>query len=79
MLKDFDPVRSSTLSEQVAKRLATRIAAVTGVLTNNSLLQLSSARALNVGHPSLQEALASLPFSGSYVAEQPSTNFSSPG
>ena len=71
----------STLSEQVAKRLAARIAAGDWKPGEKLPSEAELCKALNIGRSSLREALTSLAFiglirvragGGSYVAEQPS-------
>jgi GntR family transcriptional repressor for pyruvate dehydrogenase complex len=84
MLKGLDPVSRSTLSEQVAKRLAARITAGDWQPGEKLPSEAELCKALNIGRSSLREALTSLAFiglirvragGGSYVAEQPSVYF----
>jgi GntR family transcriptional repressor for pyruvate dehydrogenase complex len=87
MLKDFGPVSRSTLSEQVAKRLAARI--IAGDWNPGAKLpsEAELCKAFNVGRSSMREALTSLAFiglirvlagGGSYVADRPSAYFTTP-
>ena len=87
MLKGLDPVTRSTLSEQVAKRLAARIASGDWRPGDKLPSEAKLCKALDVGRSSLREALTSLAFiglirvlagGGSYVAEHPSAYFTSP-
>ena len=75
----------STLSEQVAKRLAARITAGDWQPGQKLPSEAELCKALNIGRSSLREALTSLAFiglirvragGGSFVAEQPSVYFS---
>jgi GntR family transcriptional repressor for pyruvate dehydrogenase complex len=81
MVKGLDPMSRSTLSEQVAKRLAARIAAGDWKPGEKLPSEAELCKALSIGRSSLREALTSLAFiglirvragGGSYVAEQPS-------
>jgi GntR family transcriptional repressor for pyruvate dehydrogenase complex len=85
MVKGLDPMSRSTLSEQVAKRLAARITAGDWQPGQKLPSESELCKALNIGRSSLREALTSLAFiglirvragGGSYVAEQPSVYFS---
>jgi GntR family transcriptional repressor for pyruvate dehydrogenase complex len=87
MVKGIDPVSRSTLSEQVAKRLAARITSGEWQPGEKLPSEAELCKAFDVGRSSLREALASLAFiglirvragGGSYVAEQPSAYFTSP-
>jgi GntR family transcriptional repressor for pyruvate dehydrogenase complex len=82
----LSPVPRSTLSEQVAKRLAARITAGDWKPGGKLPSEAELSKAFNVGRSSLREALSSLAFiglirvrtgAGSYVAEQPSAYFTS--
>jgi GntR family transcriptional repressor for pyruvate dehydrogenase complex len=84
MVKCIDPVSRSTLSGQVAKRLAARITSGQWQPGERLPSEAELCKALDVGRSSLREALASLAFiglirvragGGSYVAEQPSAHF----
>ncbi len=84
LLNGLDPVPRSTLSEQVAKRLAARIAAGDWKPGEKLPSESELCRAFNVGRSSLREALTSLASiglirvragGGSYVADQPSAYF----
>ncbi|HVJ04428.1 MAG TPA: FadR/GntR family transcriptional regulator [Candidatus Saccharimonadales bacterium] len=86
-LDGLDPVPRATLSEQVAKRLAARIAAGDWKPGEKLPSEAELCKAFNVGRSSLREALTSLAFiglirvragGGSYVADQPSAYFTSP-
>lgn len=81
MLKGLDPMARSTLSEQVAKRLAARITAGDWKPGEKLPSEAELRKTLNIGRSSLREALTSLAFiglirvragGGSFVAEQPS-------
>ncbi len=87
LLDSLDPVPRTTLSEQVAKRLAARITAGDWQPGAKLPAETELCKAFNVGRSSLREALSSLAFiglirvragGGSYVAEQPSAYFTSP-
>jgi GntR family transcriptional regulator, transcriptional repressor for pyruvate dehydrogenase complex len=87
MVNGIDPVSRSTLSEQVAKRLAARITSGEWQPGEKLPSEAELCKAFDVGRSSLREALASLAFiglirvragGGSYVAEQPSAYFTSP-
>lgn len=87
MVKGIDPVSRSTLSEQVAKHLASRITSGEWLPGEKLPSEAELCKAFDVGRSSLREALASLAFiglirvragGGSYVAEQPSAYFTSP-
>jgi GntR family transcriptional repressor for pyruvate dehydrogenase complex len=80
-LSNIAPLPRATLSEQVAKQLASRISA--GVWQPGEKLpsELELCKAFKIGRSTLREALSSLAFigmirvragGGSYVAEQPS-------
>ena len=82
----FEPLPRATLSEQVAKRLAARIAAGDWQPGEKLPSEAELCKAFNVGRSSLREALTSLAFiglirvrpgGGSFVAEQPSASFTS--
>src|SRR5208282_2354928 len=81
LLNGLDPLHRTTLSEQVAKHLATRITAGDWRPGEKLPSEAELCKAFNVGRSSLREALTSLTFiglirvragGGSYVAEQPS-------
>lgn len=87
LAKSFAPVSRATLSEQVAKRLAVRIA--TGEWQPGEKLpsEAELCTAFDIGRSTLREALTSLAFiglirmragGGSFVAEHPSVYFTSP-
>jgi len=85
-LDKLQPVPRSTLSEQVAKRLAARITAGDWKPGEKLPSEAELCKAFSVGRSSLREALTSLAFiglirvragGGSYVAEQPSAYFTS--
>jgi GntR family transcriptional repressor for pyruvate dehydrogenase complex len=87
MVNGLDPVSRSTLSERVAKRLAARITAGEWLPGEKLPSEAVLGKAFDVGRSSLREALASLAFiglirvragEGSYVAERPSSYFTSP-
>jgi GntR family transcriptional repressor for pyruvate dehydrogenase complex len=87
MLKGLEPVSRSTLSEQVAKLLASRITAGEWKPGTKLPSEAELCKAFNVGRSSLREALTSLAFiglirvlagGGSYVAERPSVYFTTP-
>jgi GntR family transcriptional repressor for pyruvate dehydrogenase complex len=87
MLNGLDRVSRSTLSEQVAKRLASRITSGEWQPGEKLPSEAELCKAFDVGRSSLREALASLAFiglirvragGGSYVAEQPSPYLTSP-
>lgn len=80
-------ISRSTLSEQVAKRLAAKITAGDWHAGEKLPSEAELCKAFNVGRSSLREALTSLAFigmirvragGGSYVADRPSTYFTSP-
>jgi GntR family transcriptional repressor for pyruvate dehydrogenase complex len=80
------PLTRATLSEQVAKRLATRITAGNWQPGAKLPSEAALCKAFNIGRSSLREALTSLAFiglirvrpgGGSYVSEQPSAYFTS--
>jgi GntR family transcriptional repressor for pyruvate dehydrogenase complex len=82
----LEPLPRATLSEQVAKRLAARIAAGDWQPGEKLPSEAVLCKAFNVGRSSLREALTSLSFiglirvrpgGGSYVAEQPSAYLTS--
>ncbi len=84
MVKRIDPISRSTLSGQVAKRLAARITSGEWQPGERLPSEAELCKALDVGRSSLREALASLTFiglirvragGGSYVAERPSAHF----
>jgi DNA-binding FadR family transcriptional regulator len=84
LLDSLDQVSRTTLSEQVAKRLAARIAGGDWKPGEKLPSEVELCNAFNVGRSSLREALTSLAFiglirvragGGSYVAEQPSAYF----
>lgn len=86
-LDSLDPVPRTTLSEQVAKRLAARIIAGDWQPGAKLPSEAELCKAFAVGRSSLREALTSLAFiglirmragGGSYVAEQPSAYLTSP-
>jgi GntR family transcriptional regulator, transcriptional repressor for pyruvate dehydrogenase complex len=86
-LKSLDPVSRTTLSEQVAKRLAARITAGDWQPGAKLPSEAELCKAFGVGRSSLREALTSLAFiglirmragGGSYVAEQPSAYLTRP-
>jgi GntR family transcriptional repressor for pyruvate dehydrogenase complex len=86
LLNGLDPVPRSTLSEQVAKRLAARITAGDWRPGEKLPSEAELCKAFSVGRSSLREALTSLAFiglirvragGGSYVADQPSAYFTS--
>jgi GntR family transcriptional repressor for pyruvate dehydrogenase complex len=87
LLDSLDPVPRTTLSEQVAKRLAARITAGDWQPGAKLPSEAELCQVFHVGRSSLREALSSLSFigliraragGGSYVAEQPSAYFTSP-
>lgn len=86
LLDGLDPLPRSTLSEQVAKRLAARINAGAWKPGEKLPSEAELCKAFHVGRSSLREALTSLAFiglirvragEGSFVAEQPSAYFTS--
>lgn len=86
LLDGLDPLPRATLSEQVAKRLASRITAGEWQPGEKLPSEAELCKAFGVGRSSLREALTSLAFiglirvragGGSYVADQPSTYFTS--
>ncbi len=86
LLNSLDPVSRTTLSEQVAKRLAARITAGDWQPGAKLPSEAELCKVFHVGRSSLREALTSLAFigmirvragGGSYVAEQPSAYFTS--
>jgi GntR family transcriptional repressor for pyruvate dehydrogenase complex len=83
----LEPPSRATLSEQVAKQLATRIAEGEWRPGEKLPSEAELRKAFNVGRSSLREALASLALiglirvragDGSYISEQPSIYFTSP-
>jgi GntR family transcriptional repressor for pyruvate dehydrogenase complex len=86
LLDGIDPLPRATLSEQVAKRLASRITGGEWQPGEKLPSEAELCKAFSVGRSSLREALTSLAFiglirvragGGSYVAEQPSAYFTS--
>jgi GntR family transcriptional regulator, transcriptional repressor for pyruvate dehydrogenase complex len=86
-LKSLRPVPRSTLSEQIAKELASKISGGEWKPGQRLPSESDLCRALGVGRSSLREALTSLAFigliraragEGSFVAEQPSAYLTSP-
>jgi GntR family transcriptional repressor for pyruvate dehydrogenase complex len=86
LLSGLDPVLRATLSEQVAKRLAARIAAGDWQPGEKLPSEAELCKVFDVGRSSLREALTSLVFiglirvragGGSYVAEKPSAYLTS--
>lgn len=86
-LKGLEPPSRATLSEQVAKQLATRIAEGEWRPGEKLPSEAEMRKAFHVGRSSLREALASLALiglirvragDGSYISEQPSTYFTNP-
>jgi GntR family transcriptional repressor for pyruvate dehydrogenase complex len=87
LLSSLDPLPRTTLSEQVAKQMASRIIAGDWKPGEKLPSEAELCSALGVGRSSLREALTSLAFiglirvragGGSYVADQPSAYFTSP-
>jgi GntR family transcriptional repressor for pyruvate dehydrogenase complex len=86
-LTDLAPLPRATLSEQVAKRLATRITEGSWLPGEKLPSESELCKVFNVGRSSLREAITSLAFiglirvragGGSYVAEQPSAYLTRP-
>ncbi len=86
-LMGLEPPSRATLSEQVAKQLATRIAEGEWKPGEKLPSEAELRKAFNVGRSSLREALASLTLigmirvragAGSYISEQPAVYFASP-
>lgn len=86
-LVGLEPPSRATLSEQVAKQLAKRIAEGEWLPGEKLPSEAELRKAFNVGRSSLREALASLALiglirvragDGSYISEQPSIYFTSP-
>ncbi|MDR3763591.1 MAG: FadR/GntR family transcriptional regulator [Acidobacteriota bacterium] len=86
LLEGLAPLPRATLSEQVAKQLAARIVAGDWKAGEKLPSEAELCKAFHVGRSSLREALTSLAFiglirvragGGSYVAEQPSTYYTS--
>ena len=86
-LMGLEPPSRATLSEQVAKQLATRIAEGEWQPGEKLPSEAELRKAFNVGRSSLREALASLALiglirvragDGSYISDQPSMYFTSP-
>jgi GntR family transcriptional regulator, transcriptional repressor for pyruvate dehydrogenase complex len=86
LLDGLDALPRATLSEQVAKRLAARISAEAWKPGEKLPSEAELCKAFSVGRSSLREALTSLAFiglirvragEGSFVAERPSTYFTS--